>query len=199
MLVYVWGQLGWCKLGYIRLFPYAALQFQGTWWTGFHLIPCNNKLCYKVVLATNTMSHWQQKENPVFEGNLKKNAQMLQMSHDTEGEWGRPPAKTIRRGGQILWVVLKHRLWIQEKWSICNTAPYSLEFFLRNNGRAGVSKLLAFQVFVLLSGVQRDFSWPFFLLILKKVNYDLRASLASWHLRLGHCQRRILSTLHCKD
>lgn len=101
MLVYVWGQLGWCKLGYIRLFPYAALQFQGTWWTGFHLIPCNNKLCYKVVLATNTMSHWQQKENPVFEGNLKKNAQMLQMSHDTEGEWGRPPAKTIRRGGQI--------------------------------------------------------------------------------------------------
>lgn len=65
--------------------------------------------------------------------------------------------------------------------------------------RAGVSKPLAFQVFVLLSGVQRDFSRPFFLLILKKVNYDLRASSASWHLRLGHCRRRVLSTLHCKD
>lgn len=56
--------------------------------------------------------------------------------------------------------------------------------------RAEVLGVLAFRIFVLLSGAQGVFYQLFSLLILKKVNYDLGASSASWPLRLSHCERK---------
>lgn len=154
--------------------------------TRCYLTPCRNRLCYKAVLLTDAVSRWQQKEKPAFEGVLTQNAQMPQMSPDREGGWGRSPAKNIRKGG-FVGLAPKCRLSIQEKRSICNTAPHSLEFFLiKQWKRPEVSNVLAFQTFVPLSGVQRAFSRPFFRLGLK-VNYDLGVPSAPWHLRLSHC------------
>ena len=122
------------------------------------------------------------------------------MSRDKGGEWGDhlKKKKKIRKaklGRRKIWMTCAkvQTLSVQGQWSICNTVLYSSLFLSKEWKRAKASKVLAFEISVLFSGAHKVFSQPCSLLILKKVNYDLGASAASWHLRFSYCWRRTLS------
>lgn len=145
--------------------------------TGLYLMPHNKKRCHKVSVATRGKKR-------VCNGRLKKVAQMLPMGRDP-GERGRWPARRSEEGA-VFKSVLRRGRSIQGKGSARNAASYSRDCPLEQ----GIEKNSSFKGFrillsVLLRGVQRAPPLPFSL-ILKKVNYDLGASVASRHVRLGH-------------
>lgn len=69
------------------------------------------------------MSQGQQSKNPVFDGSLKKKAEMLQKNPDKEGNWGRAFAKKVRKGRLVGLVVKVQLLSIQGEPSVSIWCP----------------------------------------------------------------------------